>query len=471
MASAEIAYLSCVELLASYRRKTLSPVEVVGSVLDRIKRNNGIVNAYCHIDAESALTAARESEARWMAGTPRGLVDGIPIGIKDNILAAGMPARFGSRLTSAEPAAHDAPAVARLREHGAIIIGKTAMPEFGWKPVTDSPLTGVTRNPWDTRKTPGGSSGGAAAAVILGMGHIQIGTDGGGSIRIPAAFSGCYGIKPTRPRVPVWPVSPLGTLGHIGILTRSVADAALALSIIAATDPRDVYSWTSPPPDFRFGLNASVRGLRIAYSPGLGYAKRIDPEVEAAVRSAVGIFGELGAHVEEADPDLGGDPVATWATLWWASAATILQTYGERVQSEADPDLVVRAARGLKTSAIAYINAQLKRAQISAIFARFLERYDLLLTPTVPLAAFEVGYSVPPSGSWGKEWTDWTPFSYPFNLTQQPAASIPCGMTHDRLPIGLQIVGAIGADALVLRASKAFEAVKPRATLREPRTH
>ena len=204
-------------------------------MLDQIDQNNGIVNAYCHMDAEGALKPLRASlrPAGWRRA-PRGLVDGIPVGVKDNILVAGMPARFGSRLTSAEPAAHDAPAVARLRENGAIVIGKTAMPEFGWKPVTDSPLTGVTRNPWDTRKTPGGSSGGAAAAVMLGMGPIQIGTDGGGSIRIPAAFSGCYGIKPTRPRVPVWPVSPLGTLGHVGPLTRSVADAALALSIMAA---------------------------------------------------------------------------------------------------------------------------------------------------------------------------------------------------------------------------------------------
>ena len=459
------------ELLASYRQKILSPVEVVRAVLDRIERNNGIVNAYCHVDAEGALNSASEFEARWTAGVPRGLADGVPVGVKDNILVAGMPARYGSRLTSAEPAAHDAPVVARLRENGAVLIGKTAMPEFGWKPVTDSPLTGVTRNPWDTRKTPGGSSGGAAAAVVLGMGPIQIGTDGGGSIRIPAAFSGCYGIKPTRPRVPVWPVSPLGTLGHVGPLTQSVADAALALSIIAASDPRDVYSWLSSAPDFRVGLDDGVHGLRIAYSPRLSYAKRIDPEVERAVESAVQVFEKLGARIEEADPNIGGDPVVTWATLWWASAAAILQTYGERGRALADPDLVAGAARGLKTSAVEYINAQLKRAEISAAFAGFFDRYDLLLTPTVPLPAFEAGYPAPPSGNWGKEWTEWTPFSYPFNLTQQPAASIPCGMTRDGLPIGLQIIGAIGADALVLRASQAFEAANPRRPLLEPRTH
>ena len=224
MASGEIACLSGVELLSSYRRKTLSPVEAIEAVLDQINQNNGIVNAYCHIDAEGALAAARQSEARWMAASPRGLVDGIPIGIKDNILAAGMPARFGSKLTSAEPAGYDAPAVARLREHGAILIGKTAMPEFGWKPVTDSPLTGVTRNPWDTRKTPGGSSGGAAAAAILGMGPIQIGTDGGGSIdhshpggihrvlRHQADASACAGVA----RISAWDARPRRSIDTIG---------------------------------------------------------------------------------------------------------------------------------------------------------------------------------------------------------------------------------------------------------------
>src|SRR5262245_40481810 len=188
------------------------------------------------------------------------------------LLVAGMPARFGSKLTSDAPSTDDAPAVARLREQGAIVIGKTTMPEFGWKAVTDSPLTGVTRNPWDTRMTPGGSSGGAVAAVVLGMGNVHLGTDGGGSIRIPAAFGGAYGIKPTRARVPAWPAAPLGTLAHVGCLTRCVADAALALTVMAAPDLRDVYAWTSPAPDFRVGLDGGIAGLRVAYSPRLGSA-------------------------------------------------------------------------------------------------------------------------------------------------------------------------------------------------------
>jgi aspartyl-tRNA(Asn)/glutamyl-tRNA(Gln) amidotransferase subunit A len=455
-------------LLSRYRRKQLSPVEVTRAVLDRIDQHNGTVNAYCYVDIEGALRTAVGSEARWMAGAPCGPIDGVPVGIKDNLLVAGMPARFGSRLTSGEPATHDAPAVVRLREQGAILIGKTTMPEFGWKAVADSPLTGVTRNPWNTRKTPGGSSGGAAVAVVLGMGFVQIGTDGGGSIRIPASFSGCYGIKPTRARVPAWPASPLGTLAHVGPLTRSVADAALALTVIAAPDERDVHAWTSSAPDFRIGLEGRIAGMRVAYSPRLGYAKRVDPEVEAAVAAAALAFEALGAHVDQADPELNGDPIAAWTTLWWSSAAMTLQSYDDQARGQADPGLLEGAAQGLKTSAIDYIRAQLERADLHGAFARFFRRYDLLLTPTMPLAAFEAGRLVPPCGEWGESWMGWSPFTYPFNLTQQPAASIPCGTTRNGLPIGLQIVGPIGADALVLRASRAFETIRPFRALNEP---
>lgn len=438
-------------------------------MLERIDRYNDAVNAYCHLDAEGALAQARESEARWMAEAPIGLADGVPIGVKDNILVAGMPTRYGSKLSSDKPAKHDAPAVARLREHGAIVLGKTAMPEIGWKAVGDSPLTGITRNPWDTRKTTGGSSSGAVAAAVLGMGSIHLGTDGGGSVRIPASFTGCYGIKPTRGRVASWPASPLGTLAHVGPLARSVADAALAMTIVSGPDLRDVYGWISPAPDFQHGLEDSVRGLRIAYSPRLGFVERVHPEVEASVEAAALLFESFGAHVETADPDIGGDPIAAWDTLWWTSAALNLRPHGDRVRELCDPDLVAGAAHGNTLSAIDYVDAQLKRAEVSNALARFFERFDLLLTPATPLPAFEAGCLVPPGGEWGERWTDWAPFSYPFNLTQQPAASIPCGQTRDGLPIGLQIVGAIGADDVVLGASRAFERARPIPNLNEPR--
>ena len=467
--SRDPALLSATDLVGLYRSRSLSPVEATKATLARIERFNGTVNAYCHLDPDGALASARASEARWMTGAPKGLVDGVPIGVKDNIAVAGMPSRFGSRLASADPLAFDAPAVARLEEHGAVMLGKTAMPEYGWKATSDSPLTGLTRNPWDTRMTTGGSSAGAVAATVLGMGAIHLGTDGGGSIRIPAAFTGCFGIKPTRARVPSFPASPLGTLAHIGPLTRTVADAALAMSVIAQPDVRDVYGWISPAPDFQAGLDAGVRGLRIAYSPRLGFAKRVHAEIESAVAAAVKTLAGLGAIVEEADPDLGGDPVDTWNTFWWPAMQYQLATLSEGWRKQADPLLVAELERSAEIGATAHIRAQLERARLHNVFARFHEKYDLLVTPALPLPAFEVGDLVPRSGGWGTAWCDWAPFSYPFNLTTQPAASVPCGLTSTGLPIGMQIVGAVGADAVVLRAARACEAAMPFATLDAPR--
>jgi aspartyl-tRNA(Asn)/glutamyl-tRNA(Gln) amidotransferase subunit A len=463
------ARLSASELLTLYRRKQLSPVEVVKATLARIERFNGTVNAYCHQDAEGALSAARASERRWMAGSPMGAADGVPIGVKDNIAVAGMPGRFGSKLTGTDPQALDAPAVARLKEHGAIVLGKTAMPEYGWKATSDSPLTGFTRNPWDTRMTTGGSSAGAVAATVLGMGALHLGTDGGGSIRIPAAFTGCYGIKPTRARVPAYPTSPLGTIAHHGPLTRTVADAALAMSVIAAPDARDVYGWISPAPNFVSGLDDGVRGLRIAYSPTLGFARRVHPEIEAAVASAAEAFENLGASVEAATPDLGGDPIETWNTFWWPAMHYQLQAHDDRWRTLSDPALVEAADRSQSVSTADHLRAQLHRAHLHNAMAQFHETYALLLTPALPLPAFEVGELVPRSGDWGTAWCDWAPFSYPFNLTAQPTASVPCGLTKAGLPIGLQIIGPVGGDALVLRASRAFEATAPFPPLDAPR--
>jgi aspartyl-tRNA(Asn)/glutamyl-tRNA(Gln) amidotransferase subunit A len=464
------ALLSATELLALYRARKLSPLEAVQATLARIERFNPIVNAYCHLDPTGALAAAKESEARWRAGSPKGLVDGLAVGVKDNIHVAGMPSRFGSKLTPDAPQKIDAPAVARLKEQGAIVLGKTAMPEYGWKATSDSPLTGITRNPWDTRMTTGGSSAGAVASAVLGMGALHLGTDGGGSIRIPAAFTGCYGLKPTRARVPAFPASPLGTLAHHGPLTRTVADTALAMTVIAAPDARDVYGWTSPAPDYCAALDDGVSGLRIAWSPTLGgIAKRVHPDVARLAAAAAKAFADLGATVEEADPDLGADPIDAWNAFWWPGMALQLQPFAERAADLADPGLLAEAAEGPKMTAIAHIRAQLRRAELHNIFAKFHERFDLLLTPAMPLPAFEAGHLVPPSGGWGKAWTDWAPFSYPFNLTQQPAASLPCGLTAAGLPVGLQIVGPIGADALVLRASRAFEAAHPFPSLDAPR--
>src|SRR5512145_220484 len=301
MAKDDAAMLSASDMVARFQDRSLSPVEAAEAAFARIERLNPTLNAYCFIDREGAFAAARQSEARWAKGAPLGPVDGVPTSVKDLVLAKGWPTRRGSKTTTSDPAPEDAPSVARLRESGAVLLGKTTTPEFGWKGVCDNPLTGITRNPWDPARTPGGSSGGSAAAVAAGMGPLTIGTDGGGSIRIPCAFSGLFGIKPTFGRVPAWPLSPFGTVAHVGPMTRTVTDAALMLNVIAQPDARDWHALPYDPRDWRTGLDQGVAELRIAFSPNLGYAK-VDAEVAKIVSDAVSVFAELGAKVEEKDP-------------------------------------------------------------------------------------------------------------------------------------------------------------------------
>jgi aspartyl-tRNA(Asn)/glutamyl-tRNA(Gln) amidotransferase subunit A len=453
------AMLSATELIGHYRRKQLSPVEATQAVLDRIERFDGAINAFCLVDPEQALASARASEERWRRGAPAGLVDGVPATIKDVVLTRGWPTLRGSRaVAQGEPWDEDAPATARLREQGAVLIGKTTTPEFGWKAVTDSPLTGITRNPWDVAKTPGGSSGGAAAACALGLGALHVGTDGGGSIRIPASFTGVFGLKPSFGRVPAWPLSPFGTVAHLGPITRTVSDAALMLNVLAMPDSRDWHALPYDPRDHRIGLDDGVRGLKIAFSPNLGFVE-VDPEVAELVASAAAAFVELGAHVEQADPGL-ANPRAIFVAHWYAGAASILRHYDGRQQARMDPGLVEIAAAGSRIELLDYLDAVARRGALGQQMIAFHERFDLLLTPTMPIAAFAAGVELPDPAR-QERWFDWAPFSNPFNLTQQPAASVPCGFTAAGLPVGLQIVGPMHADALVLRAARAFEAARP----------
>lgn len=464
----DIEKLTIADLLQRYRSRDLSPVDVVEHTLRRIEKLDPAVNAFVLVDEAGARMAARESEARWRAGTPKGALDGIAATIKDNLWVAGLPARKGSRTVDETPAPADAPAVARLREQGAIILGKTTLPEYGWIGVCHSPLTGVTRNPWKLDRTPGGSSGGAAVAALLNLGWLHLGTDGAGSIRIPAAFTGVFGIKPSYGRVPAFPASPFTVLAHQGPLSRTVDDAARMLSAISGQDFRDISAWNTPTPDFTAGLDDGVRGLRIAWSPRLGQVTRIDAEVEAAAARAARVFEELGAIVEEADPDL-ASAIDIIRPMWDAVAATIVEAVPERRRAEMDQGLVRMAERGRRYSLADYLAAHARRSDLLLEMLRFHERYDLLLTPQMPVPALEAGRDMPADGDWGEEWIEWSPFTYPFNLTQQPAASVPCGFTTQGLPIGLQIVGRPHADVLVLRAARAFETERPFQTLSEPR--
>jgi len=464
----EIESMTVADLVRNYRRGDLSPVEVVRDVLDRIDRFEPHINAFVVVDREGALAAARESEERWRRKDPRSAVDGVPSTVKDNVVAKGLPCRRGSATTRDEPAAADAPASARLREAGAPILGKTTLPEFGWIGACHSPLTGITRNPWNLDHTPGGSSGGAAAAALLNLGWLHIGTDGAGSIRIPAAFTGIFGIKPSFGRVPAYPASPFSMLAHLGPLSRTVADAATMLSVIGRPDARDMTAWNTEPPDYRIGLDDGVRGLRIAWSPRLGYVERVHPEVAEATARAARVFEELGAHVEEVDPGL-PDTAEMIRVLWYAVSANIVDSVPEAERARMDPGFLRIADYGRRYGIADWFSAYTRRAELANIMVRFHERYDLLLTPQMPVPALEAGYEAPADGSYGEQWVEWSPFTYPFNMTQQPAASVPCGFTAKGLPIGLQIVGPAREDALVLRAARAFESARPFVTLSAPK--
>ena len=452
---------SAKELAAAYAARELSPVEATRECLDAIARRDGELNAFCLVDEARALADARASEGRWGRGEPKGPLDGVAVGVKDLLVTQGWPTLRGSRaIDPAGPWEDDAPVVAALRRSGAVLPGKTTTPELGWKGVTDSALQGVTRNPWDSTRTPGGSSGGSAAALAAGMVPLALGTDGGGSIRIPCAFTGLPGIKPTFGTVPAWPASPFGPVSHVGPMARTVTDVALLLDVMAEPDSRDWLALPPPRASFADGIEGGVDGLRIAFSATLGYAD-VEPEIAGLVEAAARAFEALGAHVGALDPGF-ADPRDAFDVLWASGAARAVALTGD----VDDPGLLEVAAAGRAHAATDYIAALQARDALAIHMSLFHRDWDLLLTPTLPLAAFEAGREVP-KGANDPRWPGWTPFTFPFNMTQQPAATVPCGFTSAGLPAGLQLVGPRYADALVLRAARAYEAAHPQPTLAE----
>ena len=446
-------------LSAAFGKRETSPVEVTKSLLTRIAKLDAKVNAFCLIDETTTLAQARASEERWAKNAPLSPLDGVPVAVKDILLTRGWPTLRGSRtIDPNQPWEQDSPAVARLREAGAVLLGKVTSPDHGWKGVTDSPLCGITRNPWNLDKTPGGSSGGSSAALAARLAPLALGTDGGGSIRIPAGFSGVFGIKPNFGRVPAWPISPFGTLSHLGPMSRDVEGSAMLLDVMARPDARD---WQALPPSdhsYTDGLRAGIRGKRIAFSPAMGFAGNVEPQVAALVAAAAQRFADLGAHVEQVDPP-GGDPVEIFQTLWWAGAGFLFGAAPPEKKALLDPGLVAIAEEGAAFPIRRYIEANVARGAYASQMRVFMERYDFLLTPSLAVTAFDVGKISPYADN--SSWPSWTPFSYPFNLTQQPAASVPCGRTREGLPVGLQIVGRLYDDRGVLQAAQAYENIDP----------
>jgi aspartyl-tRNA(Asn)/glutamyl-tRNA(Gln) amidotransferase subunit A len=455
---AELWQWNAPRLSAAFKARETSPVEVAEGLLARIARLDKKVNAFCLIDEPVTLAQARASQERWMKNAPLSPLDGVPVAVKDLFLTRGWPTLRGSRtIDPNQPWNDDAPAVARLREAGAVLLGKVTTPDHGWKGVTDSPLTGITRNPWNLDKTPGGSSGGSSAALAARFAPLALGTDGGGSIRIPAGFTGTFGLKPSFGRVPAWPLSPFGTLSHLGPMSRDVEGGAMLLDVIAKPDARD---WGALPPAGRgfTGLGGDMRGKRIAFSPAMGVARNVEPQVAELVAAAAKRFSELGAHVEQVDPP-GGDPGEIFRVLWWAGAGYVFGDAPAAKKALLDPALAAVAEEGAAIPLRRYIEANVLRGAYASQMRVFMERYDFLLTPSLAVTAFDVGRLSPYTD--GGSWPDWTPFSFPFNLTQQPAASVPCGRTREGLPVGLQIVGRLYDDWGVLQAARAYESVDP----------
>ncbi len=466
MDSTELCYTPATELARLIRGKALSPVELMRAVLARIEALNPALNAFCTLLGDEALAAARAAEQAVLEGRPLGPLHGIPVSIKDLTMMKGVRWMAGSHIFAERVPSEDAPVITRLRGAGAIVVGKTATPEFGWKALSDSPLTGVTHNPWKHGYTAGGSSAGAASAVAAGLGPLAQGSDGAGSIRVPSSFCGIFGHKPSFGRVPNYPMSNNDNTTHVGPMARTVADAALMLSVMAGPSELDRASLEAAPADYVGELTRrGVRGLKVGFSPDLGNL-RVEPEVARLVRAAVGAFEELGAHVEELNPGF-GDSHELIEQLWNAHEAGNYGPYLPQWERKMDPGLVASIKAGLALSVVDYIQLRgRKNAYWDAVRAYF-ERYDLLLTPTVSVPAFPVKTLQPkgwPQHPWN--WTVWAGFSYPFNFTGNPAATCPAGFTAEGLPVGLQIVGRRFADLAVLQAAAAFEQARPWAQQR-----
>jgi len=468
-AANEICAMDAVSLAAAIRARTLSPVEVIDAILERMNRVESHLHAFCTPAPELARAEAKRIEADILAGRDPGLLAGVPVSIKDLIFTRGIRTTSGSVAYRDFVPDEDDIAVERLRAAGAIIIGKTNISEFGYSATGHNPLFATTRNPWNLAMTPGGSSAGAGAAVAAGVGPLALGSDGGGSVRIPASFCGLYGMKPSFGRIPLYPgsrderfpgASGWESLECYGPLARTVADAALMLSVVAGPDPRDRQSIPNDGIDWALSARGGLKGAQVAYSADFGYAA-VDPEVAKIARDAARVFErDLGCHVEEANPGW-SDPAAAFAATMIAETdlrgmRAMIAEHGAQMSSHL-VDLMSRP-----WTAEELTDANIARKAVANRMARFMTKYDLLLTPTSCVPPFPILMQGPDkiAGRYVRP-ESFLAFTIIANLTGQPAATVPAGWTRDGLPVGLQIIGRHLGDPMVLRASAAFEAARP----------
>ncbi|WP_207537213.1 amidase [Sabulicella rubraurantiaca] len=453
MTPSDPALMTAEDLLALYARRALSPVEALKAVMERVARLNPWVNAFAALNPR-AIQQAGESEARWMAGRPIGVLDGVPCTVKDLLNLAGFPTRRGSRATDATPATEDAPAVMGLKREGAVILGKTTTTEFGWKTPGDCPLHGITRNPWNRERTPGGSSSGAGAAAAASFGPLHIGTDAGGSIRIPAAYCGVVGVKPSFGRVPQWPLGAFANVAVAGPMARSVRDSALMLNAMARRDLRDPFCLPAESRDWLDGIEAGVSGMRVAVVRRQGFEAPLDREGMEALDGAARAFESQGAIVEEAEPDL-PDIRAVFGRVWGVALARLVATLPKERHALLDPGILEVAERESRMSAADFLGADALRIEAAHAMARFHQRFDLLLTPCTPTAAF--GADQPTLQPQMALWRDWAPWTFLFNLSRQPAISVPVGLDSEGMPRAVQVAAALYRDDLAFRGARALE--------------
>ena len=471
MTDDELAFTPALELRRLIAEKEVSPVELAELYLRRIERLDPQLNAYLTVSADEALSSARAAEQAVAAGETLGPLHGVPISIKDLELTKGIRTTGGSLIFKDRVPEEDSIVVERVRNAGAVILGKTNTPEFGLLGRTENRLGDPCRNPWNPERTAGGSSGGAAAAMAVGLCALATGSDGGGSIRIPASFCGIYGIKPTQGRIPHYSGAKAPVAANLfsqsGPLTSTVRDSALLLQVLAGPDSRDHGSLRDTPDDYLSAADRGVEGLRVAWSPDFGYSP-IDQEVREVTERAARKFEDLGCTVEEIDLKLDSPFDAFWL-LFCAISSARSPTALDQHEAELTEYGRETYRHGAQASGADFARALGQVDILKARFAEVYENYDLVLTPTVAVTAFPHGKPPAVIGGVDVHWFwGYLPHTYPINMIGHPAASIPCGFSSEGLPIGLHIVGRRGDEATVVAASAAFEETRPWSQRRPP---